>query len=262
MKKRTGFSVIGLIVGITIVAGVVVAGYFVIDGNNKATDFNDYDFYSVIEPTKDNGNIGDHVKGSPDAPVLIFEYADYQCPGCASINPRVNKVIEELDGKLAVVYRSYLLSYHQNGTAAASAAEAAGLQTDEKGKSYWKAYADKLFSEQSEWEYATSSKRTEFFEKYFDEVTDGKGDIEKFRSDMASEQVSKKISFDMGIGHRIDIEGTPAFYIDGQLIKWGSEGSVTVNGETISWDSARSGDDFVKLIKDIVKAKLGEKKSE
>ena len=121
MKKMKGFSVAGVVIGVLVVVLLAVATYAIIDGNNKATDFNNYDFYSVIEPTKDNGKIGDHVKGDPDAPVLIFEYADYQCPGCASVNPRVNKAIEELDGKLAVVYRSFLLSYHQNGTAAASA---------------------------------------------------------------------------------------------------------------------------------------------
>ena len=251
MKKKNGFSVAGVIVAVVVVALLAVATGAVIDGNNNATDFSKYDFNTVIEANKDNGNIGDHVKGSADAPVLIFEYADYQCPGCASINPRVNKIVEELDGKLAVVYRSFLLSYHQNGTAAASAAEAAGLQ------GYWKAYADKLFAEQAEWEYAAPSKRTELFNKYFEEVTGGKGDIDKFNSDIASEEVSKKISFDMGIGKRIDVSGTPAFYIDGQLITWGSEGEITVNGKTFTWDSARSGDDFTKLIKDIVSAKLG-----
>ncbi len=252
MKKRKGFSVAGVVIGVLVVILLGVATFAIIDGNNKATNFDNYDFYSIIEPNNDNGNIGDHVKGSTDAPVLIFEYADYQCPGCATINPRINKVIEQLDGKLAVVYRSFLLSYHQNGTAAASAAEAAGLQ------GYWKPYADKLFSEQSEWEGASASERTEIFDRYFEEVTEGKGDMDKFNQDMASEAVSKKINFDMGIGKRVPVEGTPAFFIDGQLIKWGSEGEVTVNGKTISWDSARSGDDFVKLIKDIVAAKLGE----
>lgn len=251
MKKLKGFSVAGVVIGVLVVALLGVATYAIIDGNNKATNFDDYDFYSVIEPNASNGNIGDHVKGDPNAPVLIFEYADYQCPGCASINPRVNKVVEQLDGKLAVVYRSFLLSYHQNGTAAASAAEAAGLQ------GYWKEYADKLFSEQSEWEYASASDRTSYFDKYFEEVTDGKGDMDKFNADMASENVSKKINFDMGIGKRIDVQGTPAFYVDGQWINWGEAGSVTVNGKTISWDSARSGDDFVKLLKEIVEAKIG-----
>ena len=251
MKKVKGFSVIGVIIGVLVVAAIGVAAYFVIDGNNKATDFSEYDFYSVIPANKDNGNIGDHVKGDANAPALIFEYADYQCPGCASMNTKVNKAIEELDGKLAVVYRSYLLPYHKNGTAAASAAEAAGLQ------GYWKKYADKLFAEQAEWEYASASDRTALFDKYFLEVSDNKGDVDKFNEDMASEAVSKKISFDMGIGNRMNIEGTPAFYVDGQLIDWGSKegSSVTVNGKTITWTEAQGGDDFVKLLKDIAEAK-------
>ncbi len=252
MRKNRGFSVGGVIAGIVVIILLGIATYKVIDGNNKATNFEDYDFYSVIEPTKDNGYIGDHVKGDKNAPVLIFEYADYQCPGCASINTRVNKAVEELDGKLAVVYRSFLLSYHQNGTAAASAAEAAGLQ------GYWKEYADKLFAEQSEWEYASPSERIEYFNKYFEEITGGEGDLEKFNADIASEGVSKKISFDMGIGKRIDVSATPAFYIDGQFISWGSEGEVVINGKAISWDTARGGDDFVKLLKEIVEAKLAE----
>lgn len=249
MKKMKGFSAAGVIIGVLVVAILAVAAYAVIDGNNKATDFSNYDFNTIIAPSADNGNIGDHVKGDPNAPVLIFEYADYQCPGCASINPKVNKLIEQLDGKLAVVYRNFLLSYHQNGTAAASAAEAAGLQ------GYWKPYADKLFAEQSEWEYASASERTALFDKYFEEVTDGKGDLEKFNADIASENVSKKINFDMGIGKRVDIQGTPAFYVDGQWIDWGEASEITVNGKTITWDSARSGDDFTKLLKEIVEAK-------
>lgn len=253
MKNRQGFeqwgAIVGTIVGVVTIALIIIAAYFVIDGNNKATNFQDYDFYSIINADNNNGNIGDHVKGNPDAPVRIYEYADYQCPGCASINPRINKAVEESNGKLAVVYRSFLLSYHKNGTAAASAAEAAGLQ------GYWKPYADKLFSEQSEWEYASASERTELFEKYFVEITEGKGDINQFRTDIASERVSKKISFDMGIARRIDVPSTPAFYVDNQLIKWSEAGQLEINGKTITWDSSRSGDNFIKLLNEIVEAK-------
>ncbi|MBR2855458.1 thioredoxin domain-containing protein [Candidatus Saccharibacteria bacterium] len=257
MKNRQGFQVIWLIVGGIIFALLGVATYSVIDANNKKVNFDQYNFHSIIEANDDNGNIGDHVKGSQSAPVVVYEYADYQCPGCASINPKVNKAIEELDGKLAVVYRNYLLSYHKNGTAAASAAEAAGLQKDENGKSYWKAYADKLFAEQAEWETATGSERSALFEKYFTDVTKGKGDLEQFRKDIASENVSKKISFDMGIGHHIDIPSTPAFYVDGENIAWSQAGKVTLaNGETVSWDETMGGDKFIELLKKIVEAKL------
>lgn len=258
MNKARGFSKVGVIVGVLLCVGLVGgATALVIKANIEKTNFDDYDFYSVIGPDIHNGEIGDHVKTDKDGtytgePVYIFEYADFQCPGCASINPRVNQVVDELDGKLAIVYRNHLLSYHQNGTAAASAAEAAGLQ------GYWKEYADKLFSEQSEWEYKSGSERTTTFEKYFTDVSGGKGDLEKFRADIASDAVKKKISFDMGIGKRMNIEGTPAFFIDGQLIPWSSKegGQVNIDGKIVSWDSALSGSEFVHIISKIVEAKL------
>lgn len=254
MQKKAGFSVWGVIAIIAVIAVIAVGAFMVIDGNNKATDYSKYDFNAIIEGDDANGGISDHVKGDADAPVLIFEYADFQCPGCASINPRVNKVVEELNGKVAIVYRNFLLSYHQNATAAASAAEAAGLQ------GYWKPFTDKLFSEQAEWEYASASERTELFNKYFLEVTNGKGDVDKFNKDIASDAVSKKLSFDAGVAKRVEVSATPAFYVDGQNIAWGSEGEIEINGKKISWDSARNGEDFSKLIRDIVEAKLGKEK--
>lgn len=248
MKKNTGFStVIGVTIGLVIAGFIGLATWFITDANNKATNYDDYDFYSIIAPDEHNGNIGDHVKGNKDAKILLFEYADFQCPGCAGMNPRVNQLVEESDGKVAVVYRNHLLSYHQNGTAAASAAEAAGLQ------GYWKEYADKLFSSQDEWFYASGSERTNLFNKYFEEATDGKGDLVKFTEDVSSQPVSKKISFDMGIGKRIEIPATPAFFIDGQYIDWSNKegSSITVNGKPYSWDHALSGSEFIDLIKKI-----------
>ena len=250
MKKFKGFSIAGIIVGILIIAAIAIGTFIVIDGSNKVTNYDDYNFNSFIEPDENNGNIGDHIKGSEKALVYIFEYADFQCPGCASMNPRVNQAVEESNGKLAVIYRSYLLSYHQNATAAASAAEAAGLQ------GYWKEYADLLFKNQAEWEYASGSERTALFEKYFTEASNTKGNMEQFRKDISSDRVSKKIKFDMGIGKRIEIPGTPAFFVDGQRIDWSNEegGSLNINGKTISWDHTLSGTEFVDLIKQIVEA--------
>ena len=254
MKKYKGFSVAGVIGVIMAVAFLGIASFLVIDGINKSTNYDDYDFYSVIEPDVHNGNIGDNVKGDPNAPVLIFEYADYQCPGCASINPHVNAAIEKAEGRIAVVYRSFILPYHQNGTAAASAANAAALQ------GYYKAYADKLFSEQSEWEYASSSERTNLFAKYFMEVSNEEGDLEKFNADLASENVSKKNSFDMGIAKRIGVSGTPSFYIDGQLIDWSNKdgGSITINNANITWETNLTYAQFEDILVRIAKAKLGE----
>ena len=241
-------KVIKITLGVLAVAIVALIAKFIMDGNSNITNYADYDLHSIIGPTKDNGNIGDHIKGSADAPVVIFEYADYQCSVCSVFSSRVNELIKKYDGKLAIVYRNFLLSYHQNGTAAASSAEAASLQ------GYWSEYADALFDNQAEWEYASSSERTKLFERYFTEVTEGKGDLEKFRNDVASKEVSKRLSFDAGIGRRLtEITGTPTFFIDGQIINRTEAGYVVIDGEIVSWDEDT---DFMDMMYRIIDTKL------
>ena len=241
-KERNWGAIITAIVVGVIVLGTISAAVFWKLFNS--IDFKKYVKSSsgevalidtIIPANEDNGGIGDHVKGSADAPVVMFEYADYQCSGCATANPRVNKLIEEYDGKLAVVYRNFLLSYHQNGTAAASAAEAAGLQ------GYWKEYADLLFANQSVWASASGDTRTDLFVDLFNAASDGAGDVAKFKSDMNSSEVKKKINFDMGLGQSLDIPGTPSFYIDGERIDMSE-----ISGE----------DGFLKLLREKIDAKL------
>ena len=197
--------------------------------SENSPNYADFNANDVIGPNKYNGEIGDHVFGNAAAPVLIFEYADYQCPGCATTYPRLKKLLEEYGDKLGIVYRSYLLSYHQNGTAAASAAEAAGLQ------GYWAEYANLLFTNQSEWEYASVRERGEIFASYFEAVSEGKGDLEKFRSDMGSSNVKKKIDFDMGLGKHVDVQSTP----------W-----LIINGEHIDITGAGGEEGFLKLMRE------------
>lgn len=250
MKKFKGFSIAGAVAGVAVVAFIAIASFIVVDSSNKATDYNKYDFTKVIAADEHNGNIGDHVKGNPEAKAVIVEYADFQCAYCALMNSRVNALVEKLGDKVAVVYRNYLLSYHQNGTAAASAAEAAGLQ------GYWKQYADQLFNSQAEWQYSSGSERTALFNKYFEKASDGKGNLEQFNKDISSDRVSKKISFDMGIGQRTDISGTPTFYIQGQKFDFGNKegGQIIINGDTYAWDQALTGEGFDKYFEEIVKA--------
>ncbi|MBQ3310208.1 thioredoxin domain-containing protein [Candidatus Saccharibacteria bacterium] len=189
-----------------------------IQKSEAAPNYADFNANGVIEANKYNGEIADHVFGNAEAPVLIFEYADYQCPGCATTYPRLKILLDEYGDNLGVVYRSYLLSYHQNGTAAASAAEAAGLQ------GYWQEYADLLFNNQREWEYASVRERSELFANYFETASEGKGDVGQFKSDMGSARVKKKIDFDMGLGKYVGVESTPWIVIDNQHIDLNSTG--------------------------------------
>lgn len=239
MKKDKGVAGFSAIVVVVIIAVAALFGFGIYailkNKQENAINYNDYNLDAIITEEDSTSGIGDHVKGNPDAPVLIFEYADFQCPGCASINPYLNEILEEYGDNLGIVYRNYLLSYHQNGTAAASAAEAAGLQ------GYWKDYADMLFGNQSIWEGASVDERGDMFVDLFRKVTNGQGNEEQFMSDMESSAVKKKIKFDMGAGDKIGVPGTPSLYID---------------GEKIDISGANSKEAFMNIIREKVNAKL------
>ena len=53
----------------------------------------------------------DHVRGNPNAPVVIVEYSDFECPFCKNFDKTMNKVMDEYgkDGKVAWVYRHFPL---------------------------------------------------------------------------------------------------------------------------------------------------------
>ena len=199
------------------------------------------DAYAIYDGIEENGDIADHVKGNKDAKVTLYEYADYQCPGCSAVNPWVNELIEEYKDQVGLVYRVYLISYHENARAAASAVEAAGLQ------GYWKEYGDLLFANQSEWEYTSADERTALFSTYFAKVTDGKGDIDKFQSDMGSDAVSKKIDFDVSMAKAVKFDSTPALYID---------------GEAIDWHEYSTKDSFLKFMRNLLNEKISKASQE
>ena len=197
-----------LAVGFLWLCGNAISSNLAYDNWIKGLDTNKY-----IAADSRNGDLGDNYEGNKDAKVIISEYADYQCPFCSTVFPYLSDIVKEYDGQVGLVFRSYILSYHQNGTAAASAANAAALQ------GYWETYAKKLFKEQSNWESLSASDRDNHFREYFVEVTEGKGDVEKFLKDMNSDAVKQKIKADMAISKRLGVNETPTIYINGKAFE-------------------------------------------
>ena len=204
---------VGAIIAILLALGALFAWSQINNGNK--VDYSKYNSRSVIEASEDNGNIGEHVRGKADSKIVVIEYADYQCEYCALMMPKMTTLYEKYGDKVAFVFRNYNLSYHQNARAASAASEAAGMQ------GYFWEMAEKIYDNQSEWNYITdTSKRTEKFVQLFEDATEGKGDVEKFKSDLTSANVMKKIDFDIGLGKHVDdINATPTIYINDEDIE-------------------------------------------
>jgi len=87
----------------------------------------------------------DHTRGNSAAPVTLVEYGDYECPDCLNTEPIIKKLLDTFGDRLRVVFRHFPKnSIHPHASAAAEAAEAAGVQ----GK-FWEMH-EKLFAHQQE----------------------------------------------------------------------------------------------------------------
>lgn len=158
-----------------------------------------------------NGDIGDHILGNPQASVVMVEYGDYQCPGCATAAPEAVRLAEKYQDHLALVFRNFpLAQIHPNARAAAAAAEAAGLQ----GK-FWEMH-ELIYQGQSALSSAQASDRTSLLAGYARQLG---LDEAQFNRDLADTRIAKKIDFDMALGRLQQVGGTPAFYVNGELIK-------------------------------------------
>jgi protein-disulfide isomerase len=139
-------------------------------------------------------------KGNPGAPVLLVEFADFQCPACRAARPIVEEALKKHEGQTRLVFKNFPLSIHQYGEKLARSARAAQAQ----GK-FWEMYGA-LFDNQERISPAV-----------IDELAKGLGlDMAKFQKDSESEAVADAVSRDRKQGERLDIQSTPTLYINGR----------------------------------------------
>ena len=174
-------------------------------------DFSSIDTNKIIEASAQSGGLPENTEGEGE--LLIFEYADYECSHCAEWSTVAEKIVKDYQGKVKLVFRGFVLDYNANSVMAAAAANAAAIQ------GYWSEIKTIIFANQSVWAYLKSAKLKAEFESYFMSASNGKGDLEKFRKDMESEAVAKKIAFDYQLGEKIQLTGTPTFIIDGESVE-------------------------------------------
>jgi protein-disulfide isomerase len=180
--------------------------------NDELATENPNFYETIIKANKANGQIGDHVRGKADSSVVVIEYADFQCPGCATMMPYMTSIYEEYKDNVAFVFRNYPISSHVNAKPAARAAEAAGLQ------GYFWEMTEALYSKRTDWIGNSGGELNQSLANIFKSVAPS-GDLQKFKSDYLSAQVNTKITYDYSLGHdKARIPGTPSIFVNGILI--------------------------------------------
>ncbi len=157
----------------------------------------------LMQPPRVNVDALGPSRGPENAPIVLIEFSDYQCPFCKRVEPTVVEILKKYPTQVRLVYRHMPLDgLHPRARAAAIAAVCA----EQQGK-FWE-YHDALFTNQQALADAD-------LEKYGASVG---LDAEKFkacRNDPASEA---RVNTDATAARAAGLTGTPAFFVNGILI--------------------------------------------
>jgi len=147
----------------------------------------------------------DPALGPEDAPVLIVEFSDYQCPFCARVaSETLPQILEAYEGKIRLVFRDYpLTSIHSNAQKAAEAAECA----DDQGQ-FW-AYHDILFQNQQALD-------VDSLKGYARQLGLDTG---AFNECLDSGRYTSEVQNDLAQGQSYGVTATPTFFINGRLLR-------------------------------------------
>jgi protein-disulfide isomerase len=143
--------------------------------------------------------------GDANAPVIIEEFSDVQCPACGQISPQVEALARNNPDIVRLDFYHFPLPYHEFAFIGAEAAECAGDQ----GKS-WEYLAA---------EYANQkSLSNDFFMTLAENL---KLNTDTFKVCMDDHLKKDKIQQHVLLGKERGIPGTPTLFINGQMIQWG-----------------------------------------
>ncbi len=143
---------------------------------------------------------GSPSRGPDAAPVVVVEFADFECPFCQKFAPELDALWQARRDRVRFVYKFMPLPMHPHGEAAARAAIAAQMQ----GK-FWEMHHE-LFAHGQHLEDAD-----------LDGYAKAIGlDVARFRADAAGPEAKARIDADRKLADTLGVKGTPTIYIDGR----------------------------------------------
>jgi protein-disulfide isomerase len=143
---------------------------------------------------------GSPTKGAPNAPVVIAEWADFECPSCAAARSVLDGMLEKYPKDVQLVFKHFPLSSHPNAEKAARASVAAHKQNK-----FWEMHGA-LFENQ-----------TDLGPESVEKLAREAGlDMKRFSQDRDSESTADAVARDRKQGESLGIRGTPALFINGR----------------------------------------------
>jgi protein-disulfide isomerase len=189
--------------GVIAIGGVLALAWAVTRPKPGVTDVD-----IAGDPTQARG----YIMGDTTAPVQVIEFADFECPACATFatltEPDVRKAMIET-GKIGWRYLDFPLPMHRNTWDASNAAACA----DEQGK-FWPMH-DTLFANQDRWNGEATGKPKSIFKGYAESLG---LDVPKWEACYDAKRYQSRIASNRAEAERRHVGSTPTFIIGGKMV--------------------------------------------
>ncbi|HEX6749325.1 MAG TPA: DsbA family protein [Longimicrobium sp.] len=149
-------------------------------------------------------------RGREDAPITIYEFADFQCPHCAEFAWKLEPVIVDSlvnTGKARYVFFEFPLGFKWSFLSARS-----GRCANEQGK-FWE-YHQIIFARQTEWAFDKDPAA-----KFTGYATQAGLDGAKFEECVRSDRYVREVSESAQLAQSLGVQGTPTLFINGRKIE-------------------------------------------
>jgi protein-disulfide isomerase len=193
------------IFAVLVVVGLGILAYLIFKPQTVSIPAN------VTVQASDTSGFRGYLKGSPNAPIEITEYADFQCPFCQTFATLQMPTIDERliqTGRVRWRYRDFPLQQHPFSRLAAHSAACA----DEQGK-YWQQH-QRIYEGQSEWSEARDAGA--IFRNY---AKSNGLDLGRYDACMKSGKYAGRIQASYNEGVQVGVNSTPTLLIGGRLYK-------------------------------------------
>ncbi len=159
--------------------------------------------------------IVDPALGAEQAPVVIEEFADWQCPACRLAAAAIEEVAKTYPNQVRIVYKDFPIPGHAHARFVA----AAGLCSAQQNK--FQEFYKYAFETQTQW---TSMDRAGVEALLLAWASTQGLDMAEFNACRESRTVRAEVDKDVKEGISRSVNSTPTFFIDGQK----QEGGLSV----------------------------------
>jgi protein-disulfide isomerase len=154
-------------------------------------------------------------RGNPEAPVVIVEFSEFQCPYCAKGANTVAEVLQKYPDDVKFVFKHFPLDFHNWAKPAAIASHCAAEQSAD---AFWKLH-DQYFKNQRA---LTAANVLEKSKEYLQDTEVDMALWSTCAEDTASAEyqaASAAVDADTALGKQLGVTGTPGFFVNGQFLK-------------------------------------------